>query len=159
MNFDEQDFYSDYGSGGDVVSEDEDVYFIRGGDAMGEDESDCTTFPPQSTYTILREEDVKKRANNDIAQVSTLLSVSRGLACHLLCRNNWCLNAVYDHWFADEERSDEPPPRQESGEQLCRICFEPFKIEDMVSASCGHPSALVAGRLTSLRRSTTARDA
>ncbi|XP_011091502.1 probable E3 ubiquitin-protein ligase ARI7 [Sesamum indicum] len=136
MDSDEQDLY--YGSGGDVVSEEEDGYYCNDGDAAGDDEPDRTTFTQETTYTILREEDVKKRAENDIAQVSTLLSVSRGLACHLLCRNNWCLNAVYDQWFADAERSDELPPHQESGEQLCGICFEPFEIEDMVSASCVH---------------------
>ncbi|KAL0349234.1 UNVERIFIED_CONTAM: putative E3 ubiquitin-protein ligase ARI7 [Sesamum angustifolium] len=134
MDSDEQNFY--YNDGGDVVSEDEDIFCISNGDA---NEPDCTTVPQQTAYTILREEDVKKLVNNHISQVSTLLSVSRGLACHLLCRNNWCPNAVYDQWFADEERPDELPPQQESGEQLCGICFEPFKIEDMVSASCGHP--------------------
>ncbi|KAL0376982.1 UNVERIFIED_CONTAM: putative E3 ubiquitin-protein ligase ARI8 [Sesamum calycinum] len=134
MDSDEQNFY--YSDSGDVVSEDEDVFCISNSYA---DEPDCTTLPQQTAYTILREEDVKKRVNNNISQVSTLLSISRGLACHLLCRNNWCPNAVYDQWFANEERPDELPPQQESGEQLCGICFEPFKIEDMVSASCGHP--------------------
>ncbi|KAK4425188.1 putative E3 ubiquitin-protein ligase ARI7 [Sesamum alatum] len=139
MDSKEEDLH--YSSGGDMVvsdEEEEDFYYSSGGDEAEDDESYSTTCPKKS-YTILREEDVKKRADNDISQVSSLLSISRGLACHLLCRNSWCLNSVYDHWFAGESETSRDPPGRKSGEQLCGICFGPFKIEDMVSASCGHP--------------------
>ncbi|KAL9165230.1 hypothetical protein ABFS82_06G157500 [Erythranthe guttata] len=94
-------------------------------------------------YTILNEKGIRHLQNNDISKVSTHLSVSKGVACTLLLRNNWSTNSVFDEWFSDEEKvresvgllPEQPPPDN----NLCKICFERIEVENMLSGPCGHP--------------------
>lgn len=100
-------------------------------------------------YTILTEERIRQRQENDISQVSTLLSLSRGLACTLLRLKNWSLTSVFEDWFSDEESvrqllgllpEPEEPPKTDNNR--CNICFEEVETENKISAHCGHPFCL-----------------
>nr|CAD1829211.1 unnamed protein product [Ananas comosus var. bracteatus] len=55
-------------------------------------------------YTILSEADTRQRQEEDISRVSTVLSISRSVACVLLRHYNWSVTKVHDEWFADEEK-------------------------------------------------------
>ncbi|KAH6803041.1 RING/U-box superfamily protein [Perilla frutescens var. frutescens] len=90
---------------------------------------------------------MKQLQENDILQVSSLLAVSRGIACTLLLRKNWSVSSVSDEWFADEERvrvavgiSTKPKPKQITNKEknYCKICMETVNLSRMLSTSCGH---------------------
>lgn len=98
-------------------------------------------------YKILKEEEIRQLQQNDISQVSNLLSVSRSLACTLLHRRNWSPISVLEEWFSGEETaratiglpSDQEPPKPDI-KTRCQICFNRFKkIENAMSTYCGHP--------------------
>lgn len=98
-------------------------------------------------YKILKEEEIRQLQQNDISQVSNLLSVSRSLACTLLHRRNWSPISVLEEWFSGEETvraaiglpSDQEPPKPDI-KTRCKICFNRFKkIENAMSTYCGHP--------------------
>nr|GMD95051.1 probable E3 ubiquitin-protein ligase ARI7 [Ipomoea batatas] len=42
----------------------------------------------QKNYTVLKEEDIRQRQEDDITRISTVLSISREAACILLRRYN-----------------------------------------------------------------------
>ncbi|KAL2249421.1 UNVERIFIED_CONTAM: putative E3 ubiquitin-protein ligase ARI8 [Sesamum indicum] len=58
----------------------------------------------QKNYTILKEEDIRQRQEEDITRISNVLSISKEAAGLLLRRYNWSVNDVHEEWFADEER-------------------------------------------------------
>ncbi|KAK3014811.1 hypothetical protein RJ639_009638 [Escallonia herrerae] len=143
-----------YYSGGDA---DSDCYY--GDDVFDNDDGAEYEFmddiedspdPPatyrQINYTVLREEDIRQRQEDDITKICTVLSVSRVAACMLLRRYNWNVNNVHEAWFADEDRVRkvvgllEKPVVQlpTSGEMTCGICFEVYPIDMIQSAACGH---------------------
>ncbi|GFP88809.1 probable E3 ubiquitin-protein ligase ari8 [Phtheirospermum japonicum] len=98
---------------------------------------------PHKHYKTLKEEEIRKLQHDDIADVSNVLSVSRGVACTLLCLNNWNRSSVYDKLFCDENKDHPPeisPAKQSSSlPQICNICCETITTEtDMLSAACGH---------------------
>ncbi|KAI3470574.1 hypothetical protein Pfo_027237 [Paulownia fortunei] len=147
MDSEEEDFHYS-SSSNEVGSEEEDLYYSSGGggDEAEEAAEDGGGEPPvsrlQKHYTILKEEDIRQLQDNDISTVSNVLSISRGVACTLLCRNNWSLSSVYDDWFADEERAHEPVrilAKRKSRKQVCKICYETIRHKSMLSAACGHP--------------------
>lgn len=43
----------------------------------------------QKSYTILKEEDIQQRQEEDVTRISTVLSISREAACILLRHYNW----------------------------------------------------------------------
>lgn len=95
-------------------------------------------------HTILTEESIKKLQQNDVSEVSTVLYVSRGIACTLLLHKSWNVSSILEHWFTDEEGLREAiglsrkqtPPNLEKNH--CKICFESFDAKTMLSAGCGH---------------------
>ncbi|KAK2986165.1 hypothetical protein RJ640_008848 [Escallonia rubra] len=107
-------------------------------------------------YTILREEDILRRVEDDITEVATVLSVSRFAASMLLHRHKWSVTTVHEAWFADEERArvvygllDKPPadnavkfPDGSTSDQdtvVCLICFESCPLDEVKStAACSH---------------------
>ncbi|KAH6803036.1 hypothetical protein C2S51_034482 [Perilla frutescens var. frutescens] len=98
----------------------------------------------QKPYKILSADDIRRLIDSDISTVSDVLSVSRSVACSLLCRNNWILSSVYDQWFATDDDSNPEPAaklaRRESGQQqICNICYDKISPENKVSAPCRHP--------------------
>lgn len=101
----------------------------------------------QKNYTILKEEDIRCRQEDDITKVSTVLSVSREAASLLLRRYNWSVSTVHEEWFSDEERVRkavgllEKPIVQFSADEevTCGICFDSYSFCEIRAAACGHP--------------------
>ncbi|KAJ6690985.1 RBR-TYPE E3 UBIQUITIN TRANSFERASE [Salix koriyanagi] len=98
------------------------------------------------SYTVLKEEDIRQRQEDDITRVSTVLSISRVAASILLLHNNWSIGKVHDAWFSDEDAVrisvgllDKQVQFSNARELTCAICFESFPRNKIFSASCGHP--------------------
>lgn len=138
----DDDFYS-----GDD-SDDADVIMYY--DFTDNDSDDSDDLPSnhrfQPNYTILTEADICQRQEENITQISTVLSISRIYASILLRHYNWSVSKVNDEWFADEERVrrivgllEYPIPLPDAKELTCGICFEAYPSDRMASAACGHP--------------------
>lgn len=148
----------------DVDSYDDDYYYS--GDAMYSDDADDaddddddgygfsdndsdhgSVNRQQKNYTILTEEDIRERQEDDITRVSSVLSISRDSACMLLRHYNWNVDNVHEAWFADEEKVrktvgllDESHNRSSKAKQLvCGICFDSHPLDRIKSTACGHP--------------------
>ncbi|KAJ8563390.1 hypothetical protein K7X08_031842 [Anisodus acutangulus] len=145
----DEDFYSDgdgYG-GGDAMNSDADVadYDFMGNES--DDSDDQAVSRSQKNYTVLKEEDIRQRQEDDMTTISTLLSIPREAACILLRCYNWSVNKVHEEWFADEERVRksagllEKPvvPLSRVKEVACGICFENYPPDGIISVGCGHP--------------------
>ncbi|PWA38893.1 IBR domain-containing protein [Artemisia annua] len=101
----------------------------------------------QKKFTVLKEEDIKQRQEDDITKIVSVLSISRDSACMLLRCFSWSVTNVHEEWFANEEKVrkavgllenlDNKAPK--SGELPCGICFESYKVEKISTAACGHP--------------------
>ncbi|KAK3038790.1 hypothetical protein RJ639_027377 [Escallonia herrerae] len=124
------------------MAADEDTYFSDGsydesvysenGDAADYtfdeyNDGDVDANPQERNYTVLSEEDIKRRVDDLTSEISTLLSVSRVAACLLLYRYNWSPTNVHEAWFSDEEGVrqavgllERPPARagSDQGEEL-----------------------------------------
>ncbi|KAK4483388.1 hypothetical protein RD792_010574 [Penstemon davidsonii] len=100
----------------------------------------------QKNYTVLNEEDIRQRQEEDITKISTVLSISKESACILLRRYNWSVNNVHEQWFADEERVrngvgilEKPLVKLFNAKEVaCGICFENYSSDNLQSAGCGH---------------------
>ncbi|XP_023905430.1 probable E3 ubiquitin-protein ligase ARI8 [Quercus suber] len=103
--------------------------------------------PPDRNYTVLKQSDIRERQENTIAEVATVLSVSKAVATVLLRHYNWSAGKVHEAWFSDEDRVRKNlgllPIIEfplDSTEIKCGICFDLFPTRDeIVSAACGHP--------------------
>lgn len=146
----DEDFYSDgegYGYGDAVGDSDADLadYDFMGNES--DDSDELTLSRSQKNYTVLKEEDIRQRQEDDINRISAVLSIPRVAACILLRRYNWSVNKVHEEWFADEERVRknvgllENPVLQLSNvkEVVCGICFDNYPSHVMVTVACGHP--------------------
>ncbi|XP_060172194.1 probable E3 ubiquitin-protein ligase ARI7 isoform X1 [Lycium barbarum] len=145
----DEDFYSDGdgGYGGEGMNSDDDVadYDFMGNET--DDSDDQAVSRSQKNYTVLKEEDIRQRQEDDMTTISTLLSIPREAACILLRRYNWSVNKVHEEWFADEERVrksagllEEPVvPLSRVKEVVCGICFENYPPDGIISVGCGHP--------------------
>ncbi|WCJ41386.1 RING/U-box superfamily protein [Euphorbia peplus] len=143
----DDDFYSgdmedDYDSDGN--DDDGPDYDLM---AESPDETDYSLVArSQQSFTILAEEDIHKRQEDDIMGVSDVLSIPKFDASILLRCYNWNVGKVHDEWFADEEgvRTSvgllKKPVVQSSARELnCGICFESFSRDKITSTACGHP--------------------
>ncbi|CDP19310.1 unnamed protein product [Coffea canephora] len=141
----DDDFYSGMDSDGDYDYD----YGAADYEFMGneiDDSDDIIDSRGQKSYTILKEEDIRQRQEDDIMRISTVLSVSREVACLLLRRYNWSVNNVHEEWFAHEERVRlavgllEKPVVQSSNakEVACGICFENYPLDKISAPACGH---------------------
>ncbi|KAL5707851.1 RBR-type E3 ubiquitin transferase [Ranunculus cassubicifolius] len=107
---------------------------------------DFMTSRGQQNCTILSEDDIRHRQEEDISMISTVLSTSRVDASILLRHYNWSVSKVNDAWFADEEKVRETvgllkkPILNSSNDKnsTCGICFEDYVLSSMHAASCGH---------------------
>ncbi|CAI9787161.1 unnamed protein product [Fraxinus pennsylvanica] len=96
-------------------------------------------------YTILSEADIRQLQEENIAKISTVLSIPRDDASILLRHYNWSVNKVNDEWFANEENVrkavgllENPIPLPDAKELTCGICFESYPHDRMSAAACGH---------------------
>ncbi|KAF2300199.1 hypothetical protein GH714_010634 [Hevea brasiliensis] len=97
----EEDCYSDGdGNGGEDYDDDGPDYDFM---AEPDDLDDAVLSRTQQSYTVLKEEDIRRCQEDDITRVSTVLSISRFDASILLRHYNWSISKVHDEWFADEE--------------------------------------------------------
>ncbi|KAL6571276.1 hypothetical protein OROHE_002919 [Orobanche hederae] len=106
----DDDMYEEGGAGADydysddcAAEEDDDTgdYDFIANDS--EDGDDALPSRLQKSYTILKEEDIQQRQEEDITKISTVLSIPRDAACILLRRYNWSVNNVHEEWFSNEE--------------------------------------------------------
>ncbi|CAN6447413.1 unnamed protein product [Victoria cruziana] len=138
-----EDFYS--GDTAMASEDDEADYEFLDNDS---DDSDAATIRrPQQNYTILSEEDICLRQEDDISRISTVLSIPRVSASILLRYYNWSVNKVNDEWFADEDKVrkavgllEKPVAeiKENAVEHICGICFESYPHGVMHAAVCGH---------------------
>ncbi|KAK4748737.1 hypothetical protein SAY87_015323 [Trapa incisa] len=133
---DEDGFYSN-------VDSDSDNLALVG----GSDSDDSVDLRHKQNYSILGEEDILQRQEDDILRVSGVLSISRVSASILLRRYNWNVNKVHDEWFADEEKvraavgllEKQPLKNLPDDEEInCGICFESYPCDKIYGAACGH---------------------
>ncbi|VFQ81993.1 unnamed protein product [Cuscuta campestris] len=141
----------DFYSGGDSdVSEGSGSDGEAGRDTefLGDDDLELET-----NFTILNRDDIRRLMEADMAQIISVLSVSRAEASTLLRRYNWSVNRVHEEWFADEERVrkevglewNKPYESFEfsgSGEITCGICFDDLSPCKIYASSCNHPFCL-----------------
>ncbi|XP_011073921.1 probable E3 ubiquitin-protein ligase ARI8 [Sesamum indicum] len=138
---DDYDYSYEYGDEEDDDTGDYD--FIAN---YSDDGDDVLASRSQKNYTILKEEDIQQRQEEDITKISTVLSIPREAACILLRRYNWSVNNVHEEWFANEERVRkavgilEKPLVKTTNfkEATCGICFENYSCDNLRSAACAH---------------------
>lgn len=102
-------------------------------------------------YRILKEDDIHQRMEDDLAQVSSVLSLPKHEASILLCFFNWSPTKLHDSWFSDESGVREkvglfhkPLLHREifsidPAIITCGICFDSYPSDSISSAACGHP--------------------
>ncbi|XWS25707.1 hypothetical protein CRYUN_Cryun27aG0090700 [Craigia yunnanensis] len=114
--------------------------------ALEEDETD--NLPRlHDNYSVLKEADIRQRIEDNIAEVSAVLSISKVEASILLLHYKWSVNNVVDTWFVDEKEAREKaglPVKpltelSDHGDILCGICFESYPRVGIKSTTCGHP--------------------
>ncbi|CAN1262155.1 Probable E3 ubiquitin-protein ligase ARI8 [Linum perenne] len=148
----EDDFYSGGDDGFD--SDDADVadYEFMGNDSDDSDDlishrHQVCLSPCQQNYTILNEADIRRRQDDDVARIATVLSISKVAASILLRYYNWSVSKVHDAWFADEGEvrkavgllEETAVPFPDGREMTCGICFESYPCDKLHAAACGHP--------------------
>ncbi|CAL1370448.1 unnamed protein product [Linum trigynum] len=139
----EDDFYSGGDDGFDTDDAD-DYEFI---DNDSDDSDDLVSHRHQQNYTILSEADIRRRQDDDVARISTVLSISKVAGSILLRHYNWSVSKVHDEWFADEARVRKAVgllealvvPFPDGREMTCGICFETYPCDRLHAAACGHP--------------------
>ncbi|KAJ1422078.1 Zinc finger, RING-type [Sesbania bispinosa] len=105
----------------------------------------------EAHFTILGESDIKQLQEADINQVSTVLLISKFVACLLLHHYEWSVNKVIEAWIDNEERVrnavgllKQPQVNFSSSEIfMCGICFETLCGDKIRSAECGHPFCMI----------------
>ncbi|KAF5178135.1 E3 ubiquitin-protein ligase arih1 [Thalictrum thalictroides] len=98
---------------------------------------------------ILNQDNIRQRQQEDITEVSTLLSVSRASACILLLHYKWSVTGVNESWFSDEEKVrmtvglsttdyDISPNPNKKLKTTCGICFDDYPQSKLYDAGCNH---------------------
>ncbi|GFQ04321.1 probable E3 ubiquitin-protein ligase ari8 [Phtheirospermum japonicum] len=105
---------------------------------------EVTAADSQKHYKILKADEIRQLQEKDVSDVSNLLSVSRSVACNLLCQNRWSLRSVFNSWMTSSvyDRWFERPlvnlEKQGNFEnEICNICYETTRTT--LSAGCVHP--------------------
>ncbi|CAN0859880.1 Probable E3 ubiquitin-protein ligase ARI8 [Linum grandiflorum] len=141
----EDDFYSGGDDGFD--SDDAGVADFEFISNDSDDSDDLISHRHQQNYTILSEVDIRRRQDDDVARIATVLSISKVAASILLRYYNWSVSKVHDAWFADEEKVRKAVGLLEEAavtfpdgrEMTCGICFETYPCAKLHAAACGHP--------------------
>ncbi|MBA0565871.1 hypothetical protein Golob_010726 [Gossypium lobatum] len=132
---------SDRHDDGDLDCDDNDD-----GDENALEEDDHDSPISGQNFSVLTEADIRHRIKDNIAEVSSVLSISKNEASSLLLHYNWSVSNIFDSWFADEKAAREKAglflePLIESpdhGSSICVICFEDYPCDGTKSTSCGH---------------------
>ncbi|OWM67416.1 probable E3 ubiquitin-protein ligase ARI7 isoform X2 [Punica granatum] len=141
----DEDFYS--GEADDYYNSDnadgDEYEFI---DEADDDSDVIAAHRYQQNYSILTEADIRQHQEDDIARVSTVLSIKRDDAVILLRHYNWSVSKVHDAWFDEDGVRkvvgllEKPVVQYPNARELtCGICFESSPRDKIYSAACGHP--------------------
>ncbi|XP_059628610.1 probable E3 ubiquitin-protein ligase ARI8 [Cornus florida] len=137
----DDDFYSGETA---LYSDDDEADYDFDNDSDGSD--NIISLRSQQNYNVLSEADIRQRQEENIMEISAVLSVSTVAASILLRHYNWNVSKVHDEWFADEERVrrtvgllEKPVPLPNDVELTCGICFDTCPRDMMSAAACGHP--------------------
>ncbi|KAG8644117.1 hypothetical protein MANES_11G099900v8 [Manihot esculenta] len=104
----------------------------------------------EKNYAVLKESDIKQRQEEDITEVSNVLSISRNAARILLRHCRWTVSEALDSWFANEEEVRKSAGLIDQDHKIvvcscevknftCPICYERDSRRNFSSAACGHP--------------------
>ncbi|XP_074316181.1 putative E3 ubiquitin-protein ligase ARI10 [Silene latifolia] len=127
---------------------DEDFAASSSPNPHGADGGNNSNHCKEKRYTILNDVEIKRRQDEEISYVSSVLSLSTSEAILLLCHYNWSTSQLNDDWFANEQQV-----RTKVGlinnitvnhfsnkkNYRCGICFDDeFSTDEVRSANCGH---------------------
>ncbi|KAK1426350.1 hypothetical protein QVD17_15021 [Tagetes erecta] len=140
-------YEEDYYSGDAMYSDDDDDAGYEFLHNDSDDSDDVLISRQQKNFTILKEDDIRQRQEDDITRICSVLSVSRDSACMLLRRYNWNVSNVHEAWFANEDKVrkavgllDKTTYKPTKARELpCGICFESYLLDKISTAACGHP--------------------
>ncbi|CAA7026477.1 unnamed protein product [Microthlaspi erraticum] len=115
-------------------------------DAPEEEDDQTETFVEQSCVTVLAEEDIRRRMENDIKCLSDIFSITEAEATLLLPLFRRKVSEFHKEWFDNaknvrgsvgilERLYDKP---SDDKQFLCGICSESHLLEMSASVSCGH---------------------
>ncbi|CAI0558741.1 unnamed protein product [Linum tenue] len=109
-----------------------------------------TGLPPQLSYSVLKESEIRRRIDEDASHLSAMLCLPKSETTLILRHFNWDTSKVSDSWFADEfevrrqvglptapQKVTLPPPSDRCS-LTCTICFEKHRLTSFHSADCGH---------------------
>ncbi|WOG86986.1 hypothetical protein DCAR_0206205 [Daucus carota subsp. sativus] len=138
-----EEFYSSSDNDVENDSDNDYVYDNDSDDASPK----LVSIRQQKNYIVLKEEDIRRRQEDDIVRISAVLSIPRVAACMLLRQYKWSVNNVHEAWFSDEDGvrkavglvEEQAVKSQNDRELICEICFEPYPVDKINSAACGHP--------------------
>ncbi|CAN0923375.1 Probable E3 ubiquitin-protein ligase ARI7 [Linum grandiflorum] len=120
------------------------------GDLLVEDDEMQTTNA-SAVFSTLNIADIERIQEDLIAEISSILSLTRAAAIALLVSVSWNSERAQEEWFSDEEKmrrflgmSSTVAPlggtgnRRAKDEIECQICYEIVSIPDFSSLNCGH---------------------
>ncbi|KAI3834648.1 hypothetical protein MKX03_005988 [Papaver bracteatum] len=149
MDTEDDEYEYDYNDDGSL--DDDDDSNIDESDNGLEDPESSQPLPPRGNYAItINEEDMRSRQEQDITEVSDVLSVPRSSAIILLLHHQWRVNDAKSEWFADEEKVrkaiglfekkpiDVDQEIRKKPKLTCGICFDNYHHDEMYDAGCGH---------------------
>ncbi|CAN1332273.1 Probable E3 ubiquitin-protein ligase ARI5 [Linum perenne] len=96
-------------------------------------------------FSTIGKDDIERRLEGLIAEITSSLSVPRAPAVVLLVSNKWYSELVQENWFSDEEKMRRflgltmvASSSSAATEIYCKICWERISIPDFISLDCGH---------------------
>ncbi|XP_057250803.1 probable E3 ubiquitin-protein ligase ARI8 [Beta vulgaris subsp. vulgaris] len=120
-------------------------------DIESNDDSDEPFFNHSinKNYTVLNVAEIRRRQDDDISHICTVLSLSKPHAMVLLSHYNWKISKLHDEWFVDEQavcnaiglfdnNNNNNNDNNNNNNNSCGVCFDEFDKVDMRSVSCGH---------------------
>ncbi|KAK1433117.1 hypothetical protein QVD17_10023 [Tagetes erecta] len=143
MDAEDQDYYDDVFDSDDDDDADCDL------DDGTDDYNALLNSTTDKSYLVLKEDDLLQRQQQDVTQVTTVLSIPKDSACMMLVRYNWDVNTLNEAWFQDEAKVrgtvgllDVDPsvkfPKTGKGFVDCGICFDSIRKCDTASCGCDH---------------------
>ncbi|CAN1189019.1 Probable E3 ubiquitin-protein ligase ARI11 [Linum perenne] len=96
-------------------------------------------------FSTIGKDDIERRLEGLIAEITSSLSVPRAPAVVLLVSNKWYSELIQENWFSDEEKMRRflgltmvASSSSAATEIYCKICWERISIPDFISLDCGH---------------------
>ncbi|CAI0465475.1 unnamed protein product [Linum tenue] len=133
----------------DAIESDDEAEFDSNNAAAGLLDDLETVPPPELSYSVLTESDIRRRIDDDINQLSAVLCLPKSDTTLILRHFDWDASKVEDSWFADESEIRRQVGLPVATQQVtslrpdhrtltCSICFESHRLSSFSSAPCGH---------------------